>query len=153
MQMMREAFKNSPDTSMKNIDDKQLEEVILASSKEVAGSFLLGHDNAIAGIGFAQFVLDGRIDNDIRGLAITTTERQLLPLLISRYDGNYHDKREQQLIKCLKYLAKQILSTFQLKQQLTSGLAKWGRTEAVSQHLYYYVASYRADGILSSFSS
>ena len=37
--------------------------------------------------------------------------------------------------------------------QATSGLAKWGRTEAVFHHLCYYCASYRADGILPGISS
>jgi uncharacterized protein YfeS len=106
MQLMREAFKNSPDTSMKNIDDKQLKEVILASSKEMGGSFLLGQDNAIIGTGFAQFVLEGHMENDIKGLTITAIKRQLLPLLINRYDESYRDKRKQQLTKMLEVVSK-----------------------------------------------
>jgi uncharacterized protein YfeS len=106
MQLMREAFKNSPDTSMKDIDDKQLKEVILASSKEMGGSFLLGQDNAIIGTGFAQFVLEGHMENDIKGLTITAIKRQLLPLLINRYDESYRDKRKQQLTKMLEVVSK-----------------------------------------------
>ena len=106
MQMMREAFKNSPDTSTNNIDDKQLREIMNASSKELGGSFLLGQDNAIIGIGFAQFVLEGHIDNDIKALTITAIKRQLLPLLINRYDDNYRDVRKQQLTKMLDVIHK-----------------------------------------------
>lgn len=106
MQMMKEAFKNSPDTSMSNIDDKQFREIMNASAKELGGSFLLGQDNAIIGISFAQFVLEGHIDNDIKALTITAIKRQLLPLLINRYDDNYRDVRKQQLTKMLDVINK-----------------------------------------------
>jgi len=103
---LKEINKNSRDTSSMKLDDKQLREVILSSSKGMGGIFLLGQDNAIIGIGFAQFVLEGRIDNDIKGLTITAIKRQLLPLFISRYDDNYRDKRKQQLTKMLEVVNK-----------------------------------------------
>jgi len=106
IQMMKEAFKNSPDTSMKKLDDKQLRDLITSSSKEMGGSYLLGQDNAIIGIGFAQFVLEGHIDNDIKALTITAINRQLLPMLINRYDDKYRDTRKQQLTKMLEVIYK-----------------------------------------------
>jgi len=106
MQMLKEAFKNSADTAMNNLDDSQLRDLINATSKEIGGSYLSGQDNAIIATGFAQFVLEGHIDNDIKGLTITAINRQLLPLLINRYDDNYRDKRKQQLIKMLEVIKK-----------------------------------------------
>jgi uncharacterized protein YfeS len=106
MQMLKEALRNSPDTSMNNLDDKQLRDLINSTSKEMGGSFLLGQDNAIIGTGFAQFVLEGHIDKDIKSLTITAIKRQLLPLLINRYDDNYRDKRKQQLTKMLEVINK-----------------------------------------------
>ena len=105
IQTLKDINKNSPDTSMK-LDDKQLREVIISSSNGMGGMCLLGQDNAIIGIGFAQFVLEGRIDNDIKSLTITAIKRQLLPLLINRYDENYRDKRKQQLTKMLEVINK-----------------------------------------------
>ena len=106
MQLLKEAFKNSSDTSMNNLDDKQLRDLIISTSKEIGGSYLLGQDNAIIGIGFAQFVLEGHIDNDIKALTITAIKRQLLPLLINRYDDNYRYKRKQQLTMMLEVINK-----------------------------------------------
>lgn len=106
MKMLKEAFKNSADTSMNNLDDRQLRDLINATSKEMGGSYLLGQDNAIIGTGFAQFVLEGHIDNDIKAMTITAIKRQLLPLLINRYDENYRDKRKQQLTKMLEVITK-----------------------------------------------
>ena len=103
---LKEVNKNSPDSSSMKLDDKQLREVILSSSKGINGIYLLGQDNAIIGIGFAQFVLEGRIDNDIKGLTIKAIKRQLLPLFISRYDDKYRDKRKQQLTKMLEVINK-----------------------------------------------
>jgi uncharacterized protein YfeS len=106
MQLLKEAFKNSSDTSMNNLDDKQLRDLIISTSKEIGGSYLLGQDNAIIGIGFAQFVLEGHIDDDIKALTITAIKRQLLPLLINRYDDNYRYKRKQQLTMMLEVINK-----------------------------------------------
>ena len=105
IQTLKEINKNSPDTSMK-LDDAQLREVIISSSNSMGGMYLLGQDNAIIGTGFAQFVLEGHIDNDIKSLTITALKRQLLPLLINRYDENYRDKRKQQLTKMLEVINK-----------------------------------------------
>lgn len=103
---LKEINKNSRDTSSMKLDDSQLREVILSSSKGMGGMYLLGQDNAIIGIGFAQFVLEGRIDKDIKGLTTTAIKRQLLPLFINRYDDNYRDKRKQQLTKMLEVVNK-----------------------------------------------
>lgn len=103
---LKEINKNSADTSSMKQDDSQLREVILSSSKGLGGMYLLGQDNAIIGIGFAQFVLEGRIDNDIKSLTITAIKRQLLHLFINRYDDNYRDKRKQQLTKMLEVVNK-----------------------------------------------
>jgi uncharacterized protein YfeS len=103
---LKEINKNSADTSSMKLNDEQLREVILSSSQGMNGIYLLGQDNAIIGIGFSQFVLEGRIDNDIKSLTITALKRQLLPLFINRYDDNYCDKRKQQLAKMLEVINK-----------------------------------------------
>ena len=103
---LKEINKNSADTSSMKLDDKQLREVILSSSQGMNGIYLLGQDNAIIGIGFSHFVLEGLIDNDIKSLTITAIKRQLLPLFINRYDNNYRDKRKQQLTKMLEVIIK-----------------------------------------------
>jgi uncharacterized protein YfeS len=103
---LKEINKNSPDTSSMKLDDKQLREVILSSSKRINGIYLLGQDNAIIGIGFAQFVLEGHVDKDIKDLTITAIKRQLLPLFINRYDTIYQGKRKQQLTKMLEVITK-----------------------------------------------
>lgn len=104
--ILKEVNKNSPDTSYLKLDDQQLREVILSSSQGMNNIFLLGQDNAIIGIGFAQFVLEGRIDRDIKGLTLTAIQRQLLPILINRYDNDYREIRRQQLLKMLEVINK-----------------------------------------------
>jgi uncharacterized protein YfeS len=106
MQQLREILKNQPDSSMKNTDDAQLRQVILSSSQQMGGSFLLGQDNAIIGTGFAQLALEGKVDTDLKALTITAIQRQLLPVLINRYDDNYRDKRKEQLTKMRSAMTK-----------------------------------------------
>ena len=106
--VLKEMDKFYGDTSSKKLDDKQLREVVLTSSRGMNGLYLLGQDNAIIGIGFAQFVLEGRIDEDIKGLTTTAIKRQLLPLLISRYEEKHRDKRKRQLTKMLEVIDKAV---------------------------------------------
>ena len=107
MQMLKDALKNSADTSMNNTEDKHLRESVIASPTKMGGSYLLGQDNAIIGICFAQFVLEGQIENDIKNLTIIAIKRQLLPLLIDRYDSKYRDIRKQQLKMMLEVINKE----------------------------------------------
>ena len=106
IQTLKEINKNSTDTSLRKLDDNQLRKVIISSSNSIGGSFLLGQDNAIIAIGFAQLVLEGRIEKDIKNLTITAIKRQLLPVLINGYDDNYRDMRKQQLTKMLEVINK-----------------------------------------------
>ena len=105
IKLLKEINTNSGDTSMK-LDDTQLRDVIISTSKSMGGFYLLDQDNAIIGIGFAQFVLEGHIDHDIRILTMTAIKRQLLPLFIDRYDADYRDTRKQQLTKMLEVVNK-----------------------------------------------
>lgn len=107
--ILREIDKNSSDTSNIKLNDEQLREVILSSSKGMNGVYLLGQDNAIIGIGFAQFVLEGRIDKELGDLTITAINRQLLPLFINRYDTKYQEKRKLQLAKMAEVINKTVL--------------------------------------------
>jgi uncharacterized protein YfeS len=106
LQMFKDGLKDHPDTSLHNLDEKQLREVINLASKDLGGRFLLGQDNAIIGIGFSQFVLEGHIDREIKVLTIIAIKRQLLPVLINRYDEGYRDRRKQQLTKMLEVINK-----------------------------------------------
>jgi uncharacterized protein YfeS len=106
MQQFKEAMKNSADTSIKDMSDAQLRQIILSSSQHIGGSFLLGQDNAIIGTGFAQFALEGKVDSDLKVLTITAIKRQLLPVLIDRYDDSYRGKRKEQLMKMLAVISK-----------------------------------------------
>jgi uncharacterized protein YfeS len=88
------------------MDDNQLRDLINSANREMGGTYLVGQDNAIIGTGFAQFVLEGKVDNDIKALTITAIKRQLLPLLINGYDDKYRDTRKQQLTKMLEVINK-----------------------------------------------
>lgn len=103
---MLEHFKSMGDSSGKQIDEAQLREIMGATSSSMGGSFLLGLDNAIVAVGFGQFVLEGKIDEDIKKLTKTAINRELLPILIDRWDGEYNKTRKEQLTKMLAIIDK-----------------------------------------------
>lgn len=76
------------------------------SASEISGRILTGQDEAIIAIGFGQFVLEGKIDEDIRSLTKTAINRELLPVIIERWDSKYRKIRVEQLNKMLAILDK-----------------------------------------------
>lgn len=106
MQQMKEALKNSGDSTMQKADDEQLRQVILSTSGTIGGIYLLGQDNAIIGTAFAQFALEGIISSELKNLTITALKRQLLPVLINHYDPDYIETRRYQLTKMLEVINK-----------------------------------------------
>lgn len=104
--LLKEMTEKSPDHSGKQLNDQELREIVISSTKTMNDRYLLGLDNAIIGIGFAQFVLEGRVDSDIKTLTITSINRQLLPLLINRYSEVYQKTRKDQLMKMLRVMRK-----------------------------------------------
>ena len=103
---MLEYFKSMGDHSGERIAEEQLSEIMAATSSSMGGTYLLGLDNAIIAVGFGQFVLEGKIDEDIRSLTGTAIERELLPIMIDRWDGGYRDTRKEQLKKMLAIIDK-----------------------------------------------
>jgi uncharacterized protein YfeS len=62
---------------------------------------LVGQDNAIIAVGFGQFVLEGKIDNDIKDLTKKAIKRQLTTELINEFKSDYRETRRGQLEKML----------------------------------------------------
>ena len=71
------------------------------SSSLIGERALTGQDNAIIAVGFGQFVLEGKIDEDIKALTKTALKRELLPSCIEMWDGEYKKTRTEQLTKML----------------------------------------------------
>ena len=62
---------------------------------------LIGQDNAIVAIGFGQFVLEGKIDDDIRDLTRKAIKRELTKDLLNQFREDYRETRKGQLEKML----------------------------------------------------
>jgi uncharacterized protein YfeS len=101
VEQLKEAFKNSPSDLGSGVTDQSLQDLILKSAEGMGGNYLLQIDNAIIGTGFAQFAIEGKIDDDLQYLTYTALKRQLLPILIDRYDDDYKEKRKQMLAKMM----------------------------------------------------
>jgi uncharacterized protein YfeS len=105
VQQLKDIDEKMPDATM-TMDDNQLRQLVISSANSMGRMYLLGQDNAIIGIGFAQFVLEGKIDNDIKYLTITAIKRELLPLLINLFEVSYRTTRKQQLTRMLEVVNK-----------------------------------------------
>lgn len=101
---LKEAIKNSPADFGSDVTDQSLQDLILKSAEGMGGIYLLQMDNAIIGTGFAQFAIEGKIDDDLQYLTYTALKRQLLPILIDRYGDEHREIREQILTKMISVI-------------------------------------------------
>ncbi len=85
----------------KEFDEEQFRKMVEATSSSMGGRYLLGLDNAIIAVGMGQFILEGKIDKEIKSLATIAIKRELLPMLIERWDGHYRGERKEKLNKML----------------------------------------------------
>jgi uncharacterized protein YfeS len=106
IQIMKEGNKKSPDPRTKELDDKQLRDIIISTLSQMGGTYLVSQDNAIIGIGFAQFVLEGKIDSDMKEVTTKAITRQLLPILINQYGKEYREFRKEHLTQMLEVIKK-----------------------------------------------
>jgi uncharacterized protein YfeS len=97
----KEILKNSPSGLSGDSSDEILKQVIRNSAENMGGTYLLQIDNGIIGTGFAQLAIEGKIDRDLQYLTSTAIKRQLLPILIERYDEDHKEMRKQILTKML----------------------------------------------------
>lgn len=104
VEQLREVIKNSPSDFPGELSEEALQNIIFQSAASMGGIYLLQMDNAIIGTGFAQFAIEGKIDEDLQYLTYTALKRQLLPVLIERYNGDHKEIRKQMLEKMLNVI-------------------------------------------------
>ena len=65
--------------------------------------YMTGIDQSIVALAFGQLYLEGRIDNDIKELAIISINRELIPGILQLW-GEYETTRKKNLNKLLLVL-------------------------------------------------
>lgn len=103
---MREHFKKMSKDTGKDFKEEEFQQIISMSSESMGGTYLVSQDNAIVAVGFGQFVLEGKIDRDIAELTRTALSRELLPILIGRFDESFQRERKERLKQMLTDLEK-----------------------------------------------
>ena len=68
-------------------------------------TYLQGMDNAIIAVGFGQFVVEGKMDDDIKNLTKIAITREQLPFMLERW-GEHQGVRQDMLVKMLADLDK-----------------------------------------------
>jgi uncharacterized protein YfeS len=101
IQQFREALKQLPDFSYGPLTDEQIRQVFILGARQMGGFYLIRQDNAIIGTAFAQFVLEGKIDHELKELSITAIKRQLLPVLINSNPEEFIEQRKEALTKMM----------------------------------------------------
>ena len=102
---MKKQFEQMAKSAGKEFDEAQFYQILEQSTKGMGYTYLRGFDNAIIAVGFGQFVIEGKIDDDIKNLAKIALTREKLPFLLERW-GEYQDVRKEMLVQMLADLNK-----------------------------------------------
>jgi uncharacterized protein YfeS len=92
--------------SLKGTSDSAIVQILESSRGNMGLHYLEGQDDAIIATAFAQLALEGWIAQDLKMLASTAIQRELLPVLINRWDLPYRKTRKAQLLKMLEVVRK-----------------------------------------------
>jgi uncharacterized protein YfeS len=63
------------------------------NSYDIGDRVYLGIDDVIISVAFGQLILEGKIDKDLKTLALTALNRQMLPISIKMFDTEYQNIR------------------------------------------------------------
>jgi uncharacterized protein YfeS len=83
-------------------DSQQIKQLLIKMDSRM----LIGQDNAVVAIGFGQFVLEGKIDREIRDLTKKAIKRELTADLLNQFRDDYREIRKGQLEKMLSIVDK-----------------------------------------------
>jgi uncharacterized protein YfeS len=106
MSVLKQNFRSIRVDTTRQISDSEINEAVKSAMKNMGASYLLGQDNAVIGTAFAQLVLEGYVAPDLKKLTIIAIQRELLPILINRYEVAYQKTRRAQLTKMLEVIRK-----------------------------------------------
>jgi uncharacterized protein YfeS len=73
---------------------------------KIDAGMIIVQDNAIIAIGFGQFVLEGKIDNDIKDLTKKAIKREMTDELLVHFISDYQQVRKEQLARMLAVVDK-----------------------------------------------
>lgn len=92
MSELLEQFKQMSNEAGQEFSEEQLKQLIAQTTSSMGGMFLYGINNSIIAVGFGQFVLEGKIDSDIKELTRIAIERELLPVMISKWGVHKNER-------------------------------------------------------------
>jgi uncharacterized protein YfeS len=91
----------------KNLSDEQIHQMVTSSGLNMGIIYLIDLDEAIIGTAFAQFVLEGRIDPQLKYYATKALEREMLTILTSQFGRPDQLKEHQEkMAKLLQVVQK-----------------------------------------------
>ena len=97
---MKENFKEMAEREGREFDENLFNQILSMSTGNMGSSYILGIDNAIIAVGFGQFILEGRINKDLKELTLISLERELTPILLAKWD-TYKQTRIELLNKMI----------------------------------------------------
>lgn len=107
IQFMKKYNAEHPGPNGKQPSEEELRKTAQTTAKGMGVEYLAGIDQAIVGTAFAQFVLEGEVDPQLKYFVMITLQRELLPV-VTRHYGNPEQQKAHnaRLLKLLSVVEK-----------------------------------------------
>jgi uncharacterized protein YfeS len=105
--LKKENNRSSSAPGAKKLSDEQLRQIVTSSGNNMGISYLTDLDEAIIGTAFAQFVLEGKIDPDLKYYVTKALQREMLPILTRQFgQQDQVQAHNEKVIKLLQVVKK-----------------------------------------------
>ena len=105
-QLKQENKRSQTAPGAKKISDEELHQIVISSGNNMGISYLIDLDEAIIGIAFAQFVLEGKVDPKLKYYVTKALEREMLTILTGQFgkpdQQQAHNEKITKLLKVVK---------------------------------------------------
>lgn len=92
----------------KKLTDEELRQSVLKTSGTMGPSFLTGLDESIIGTAFAQIVMEGRLDPNLKYYVTRALQREMLPIVTRNYGDASQQQAYNDKMKKLLYVVDQM---------------------------------------------
>lgn len=99
------AMKQNQGNSPKKLTDEEIRKMVLEGGKNMGIIYLVGEDEAAISTAFAQFVLEGRLNSNLKAYAEKSLQRQMLPIVLRQFGTQgQQNMRKEKLTKMLRVI-------------------------------------------------
>jgi uncharacterized protein YfeS len=107
VQMLKQENEKDKTPNKKTLTDEQLRQVVMQSGQGMGVQYLVGLDQSIIGVAFAQIVLEGKIEPKLRYYVTKALQREMLMVVTRHFGDASQQKAHNDKMRKMLYVVEQ----------------------------------------------